>query len=107
MTSLFSISPAKYWRDSKSWPKFLGQRGQVIASTLVQLGLPELEDHAPYSLVLVRLGHPVEGKLIYMFVGATGSVFRPDDQITLVLKRFSSQGNGLIHYGIKAEHAKI
>ena len=96
-----SIAPAKYWRESKDWPHLLGQTGIVIASSLVHSVLPELDDLAPYYLVLVKLSNPDDTSSTHLFLGASGYKFKTGMRVQCVLRRLSSSQNGLIHYGIK------
>lgn len=91
------LPPARYWRESKNWASKLGRRGKVIAVTTVNLGLPELEDHLPYSLILVK--H--ENNDLQLYMGGDGYEFKAGDQVKCVLRKISSQEKGLIHYGIK------
>lgn len=108
MTMVDSISPAKYWRESQNWHVLIGQTGTVIASTLVQLGLPELANSAPYWLVLIKFNNQdSKQQTLQLFLGADGHSYKENDQVECVLRRFSSPGNGLIHYGIKVSPAKI
>ncbi len=107
MTELGSISPARYWRDTKNWSKLLGKTGTVLAATLVQFGLPELEASSPYWLVLIKYDDPSTDPSRQIFVGVDGFAFKENERVVCVLKRFSSPGDGLIHYGIKVSPAKI
>lgn len=101
MTNLDSISPAKYWRQAQKWPKLINKTGVVIASTKVEHGLPELSASAPYWIVLIKFNEEIEGRKIHLFLGADGHSYKINDKVKCVLKRMSSAGNGLIHYGIK------
>ena len=101
MTSIDSISPAKYWRETQSWPLYINQTGTVIAATLIQFGLPELSQNAPYWLVLVKLEQNINKISQKLFIGADGNSYVLGDKVKCVLRRFSSPGNGLIHYGVK------
>jgi uncharacterized OB-fold protein len=101
MSDLISISPAKYWRETRVWPQLLGQTGKVIAATEVQFGLPELNHSAPYWLLLVKHDNPKITPTLHLYLGADGHTYQTNDRVICVLKRFSSPGNGLIHYGIK------
>lgn len=100
MTNSDSISPAKYWRETQNWPKLIGQKGTVVAATLIQYGLPELTQSAPYWILLVK-NNDSKKQTLRLFVGADGYTFKENDHVKCVLRRFSSPGNGLIHYGIK------
>jgi hypothetical protein len=101
MSDLISISPAKYWRETRDWPHLLGQTGKVIAATQVQFGLPELNQSAPYWLLLVKHDNKKVAPILHLYLGADGYAYQTGDSVVCVLKRFSSPGNGLIHYGIK------
>lgn len=101
MSDLISISPAKYWRETRIWPQLLNQTGTVLAITLVQFGLPELMQNAPYSLILVKHDNPKLVPNLRLYMGVGGHTYQKNDRVICVLKRFSSPGNGLIHYGIK------
>lgn len=101
MSDLISISPAKYWRETRNWPSLLGQTGTIMAATKVQFGLPELMQSAPYWLLLVKHDNKSLTPSLHLYMGADGYSFKLGDRVVCVLKRFSSPGNGLIHYGIK------
>lgn len=101
MTNINSISPAKYWRETQNWPKIIGQTGTIIAATLIQFGLPELSESSPYWLVLVKNDDPKSSSPLQLFMGADGHTYKEKNHVKCVLRRFSSPGNGLIHYGIK------
>ena len=101
MTNTASISPAKYWRETQNWPKMIGQTGTVIAATFIQFGLPELVGSSPYWLVLVKNDDPKAESPLHLYLGSDGYSFKENDHVKCVLRRFSSPGNGLIHYGIK------
>jgi uncharacterized OB-fold protein len=107
MTTIDSISPAKYWRESQNWSDLLGQTGKVIVATEIQLGLPELEDSTPYWLVLVKLDNKNRKLQLQLFIGSSGHTYKENDRVRCVLRRFSSPGNGLIHYGIKVLPSEI
>ena len=96
-----SISPAKYWRETQNWPKLIGQTGTVVAATLIQYGLPELMGSAPYWILLVKNDDLNSASSLHLYVGADGYRYKEKDHVKCVLRRFSSPGNGLIHYGIK------
>lgn len=106
MSDPTSILPAMYWRATENWACLVGKTGMVIAATQVQVGLPELESSAPYWLILIRYDDPGKLPPLQLFVGADGYGFHENDQVRCVLRRFSSLGDGLIHYGIKVSPAK-
>ena len=107
MTNHNSIAPAKYWRETKNWPTYIGQTGKVIAATRIELGLPELSSSAPYWLVMIKYDNPQTTSSIDTFLGTDGHSYKENDHVICVLRRFSSPGVGIIHYGIKVSPAKI
>jgi hypothetical protein len=106
MTNANSISPAKYWRETRDWPKLIGQSGVIIAATRVQYGLPELSASSPYWILLVKSNDPKSPSPIHLYIGADGYNYKERDRVQCVIRRLSSPGNGLIHYGIKVLPAK-
>lgn len=101
MTTQNGISPAKYWRESKNWQGIIGRTGVVLAATRIEVGLPELAESMPYWLVLIKYDDSKIKPSLGMFIGADGYSYKENDRIICVLRRFSSEGVGLIHYGIK------
>jgi uncharacterized OB-fold protein len=101
MTSQSGISPARYWRETQNWAESIGQTGIVVAATRIEMGLPELESSTPYYLVLIKYDNQKTNKSLELFIGADGHSYKENDHVKCVLRRFSSPGNGLIHYGIK------
>lgn len=106
MTAQIGVTPAKYWRETKDWPLLVGQTGVVVAATLIEVGLPELVDSSPYWLVLVKLDNQKNISRLKLFIGSDGHSYQQNDHVVCVLRRYSSAGNGLIHYGVKVSPAK-
>ena len=106
MTTPNSISPTKYWRETKNWSSLIGQTGVVVAATRIELSLPELSGSTPYWLILIKYDNAKIQPSLGMFIGADGYSYKENDHIICVLRRFSSGELGIIHYGIKVLLAK-
>jgi uncharacterized OB-fold protein len=89
--------PAKYWRSTQTWKEWLGKRGRVVASTIINVAEPHLKDMAPYSYVIVDFGKEKKE-----FMGVVNQTFSAGDEVECVLRRFSvPEKSELIQYGIK------
>lgn len=94
-----TVNLAAYWRENKTWAKWLGLQGTVIASSYVHVAAPSQEAMAPYSYVLVDFGdHQKE------FMGAAHQTFEVGDKVECVLRKTGvTSSESLIQYGIKVQ----
>lgn len=93
------ITSVPYWRQNTSWSVWLGKKGKVILSTLLQISSPDQKAYLPYSFVLVDFGGEKRE-----FMGIKGEVFESGDVVECVFRKVSSPSEeGIIHYGIKVK----
>jgi uncharacterized OB-fold protein len=91
------MQPAKYWRQNKTWQRWLGRKGQVIVATTIRVAADEQADFAPYDLVLVDFGQEK-----HLFMGAGHEVFQSGETVCCVLRKLAQPGSaGIVSYGIK------
>lgn len=96
-----TYQPALAWRQSEKNSAWLGRRGQVLAATLVGVGLPDLSHQAPYWLVMVEFGSGVRRLLL----GVDGESFARGEKVEVVWRRYGGAGQSVIRYGLKVKHA--
>ncbi len=91
------MHPAQYKRKTLDWNKWIGKKGVVVVSTMIQVAPPEQARFKPYSYVLVDFGRES-----HEFMGAGHATFVPGDEVECVLRKNSAgDEKGLIGYGIK------
>lgn len=107
-----NLSPAKYWRDNKTWSNLIGKNGTVLLATNI--------DNL-YSYVLVEVDSDIDSannnnkiksnsktriekkKNKIECMSEVNTFLQSGDKVTLQLRKLSeSTENGLINYGIKA-----
>lgn len=87
-----NLSPAKYWRDNKSWSKIIGKTATVLFATNI--------DNL-YSYVLLELNYDKGQRIECM--SEVNVFLQAGDKVVLHLRKLSeSSENALINYGIKA-----
>lgn len=92
-------SPVVYRRKAQEWSRWLGRRGQVVASTVIRVAPPELASSAPYSYAVVA----VDGQQLEL-MGVDHQEFMTGDSVELVLRRLGEPDEaGLIPYGLKIQ----
>ena len=93
------MKPAQYWREKKKIKEFLGQKGLVIASTVIRTTTPGLSYLAPYSYVVVDFaGEKKE------MMGVSGEILENGDEVVCVMRKTElSEPNQLINYGLKVQ----
>jgi len=88
------------WRQNKTWAKYLGKEGVVVASTLMEVAATDQLAFLPYSYLVVNLG---KEKISVM--GAAGEAFNCGDKVKLVLRKIKKEAQAeVITYGLKAIH---
>ncbi len=91
------MKPPYYWRLNKDWSNWIGQRGRVLASTLIRVSSPDCEALLPFSYVVVDFGNDKREMM-----GADHEVFEIGDEVICVLRKTAvTQDNELIEYGLK------
>lgn len=94
-----SWSPAQYWRHNKTWAKWLGRQGEVIAVTQMHVGIPALASWTPTSYALVDFGDER-----HEFLVAGQGTVQSGDQVECVLRKLGQPDEtGVIPYGIKVQ----
>ncbi|MEA2057021.1 MAG: hypothetical protein U9O78_04960 [Patescibacteria group bacterium] len=92
-----SINPAKYWRENKKWPKWVGKIGVVEVSTFVKIASEENSLQQPYSFAVVQFGKEKKE-----FVGVGHEQFESGDRVEVVLRRkVTKNETNLINYQLK------
>lgn len=98
------MQPAHYYRQSKSWSKWIGKTGRVVGATLIRVAPPKFSRSAPYPLVIVEFSDPNSEKTQHTFVGVGHEIFQIGDEVKCVLRRMGQVNqSGLIPYGIKVK----
>lgn len=94
-----STNPAKYWRENKDWPKWIGKTGVVEVSTFIKVAAEKNSLQQPYGFVMVKFG-----KQKKEFVGVGHEQFKPGDRVMVVLRRrLTKSSSDLIDYQLKVE----
>jgi uncharacterized OB-fold protein len=92
-----TTAPAHYWRQNKTWKKWLGRRGKVIASTVIRVAADPQSAFTPYSLALIDFKGEKK-----MCMGAGNEVFAPGETVRCVLRKLAQPNpTEVIPYGIK------
>lgn len=91
------ITPPQYWRQNKSWSKWLGKVGKVLLVTTLQNSSADQEKFLPYAFALIDFnGEKKE------LMGIAEESFVAGDEVVCVLRKLSvPDQSGIIHYGIK------
>ncbi len=93
------MQPAQYWRQNKNWHSWIGRKGTVVVSTLVNTVNPQQAHFKPFSYVLVDFGDER-----HEFMGAGNEEFLKGDQVICVLRKIATpEAHELIPYGIKVK----
>lgn len=96
------FKPAQYWRSTFQWQTWIGRKGKVVASTIIQIAPPELKEMAPYSYVIVDFG---DKKMEFMGIGH--EQFAEGDEVICVLRKLNIPNEKeLIPYGIKVKKVR-
>jgi len=97
------MKPAQYWRLNKSWSQWLGRRGEVIAVTQMQVGIPSLADQTPTLYALVDFGD-----MRHEFLVIGQDTLQSGDQVECVLRKLGQPDeSGVIPYGIKVQKVQV
>ena len=97
------INPATYWRQNKSWSKYLGQRGVVVVATYLHAVGSQHYQLEPYSFAVIKLEDDRKGEKIEL-MGVGNEELKTGDRIECVLRRSSTPDKtSIIGYGIKAK----
>ncbi len=92
----------EYWRSHQQWSKYLGQKGRVVATSMMEVAASDQSTLVPYAYVLVELEQE-QGRISVM--GAAGEQFMIGDQVELVLRKIKKEHqHEVIVYGLKATH---
>lgn len=88
------------WRQNKTWAKYLGKEGVVVANTLMEVAATDQVAFLPYSYLVVDLG---EEKISVM--GGSGETFVSGERVKIVLRKLKKEASAeVISYGLKATH---
>jgi len=98
------MQPAEYYRCSKTWKKWLGKTGRVVASSVIRVTTPEFESSTPYSYVIADIQISPKKTERHGFVSVSGQEFEIGDHLICVLRRMGQvDDSSLIPYGIKVK----
>lgn len=87
----------EYWRSHQNWSKYLGKRGQVIASSHMEVAASDQVSLTPYSYVLVD----IDGERLSL-MGGVGEDFAIGDQVMVVLRKIKKEApSEVLTYGLK------
>lgn len=93
------MQPPQYWRQSKTWQAWIGRKGTVVVSTLVNTVNPQQAQFKPFSYVLVDFGTER-----HEFMGAGHEEFVKGEEVICVLRKVATpESYELIPYGIKVK----
>lgn len=96
------MQPALYKRKVDEWKQWVGKRGVVVVSTVINVAPPAQDRFKPYSYVLVSFGEER-----HEFMGAGHEEFDVGDKVECVLRRSDAiDERGLIGYGIKVKKVR-
>ncbi|RJR15730.1 hypothetical protein C4579_01475 [Candidatus Microgenomates bacterium] len=93
------ISPVKLWRNQKKIRALLGSTGEVVSFTIIRVPPAGFEDQAPYTVVLVKMGHQTH---IGQLVGCEPEEVVIGQKVVAVLRRVRKpEAEDVIAYGVK------
>lgn len=93
------ISPVKIWRNQKHIREHLGKVGQIVTFTFIRVPPDGFEAHAPYPVVLVKLG---DRNMVGQLVDFEASQLKVGQKVKAILRRVREpDAEGVIPYGIK------
>lgn len=100
MCKKIKMKTTESWRNKKNWSKYIGKKGVVLASTLMEVAATDQLAFLPYSYLVVDLGRE---KISVM--GVAGEAFNYGDKVKLVLRKIKKEAQAeVIAYGLKAIH---
>lgn len=101
-TNMKNKSPINYWRQNKNWSKFIGKKGRVLYSTLIEAAGTDHSLSTPYAFALVELDG--ESSEIIELMGVGNEKLERGDKIECCLRKNPTlDQDGVIEYVIKAK----
>ncbi|MBI4065063.1 OB-fold domain-containing protein [Candidatus Gottesmanbacteria bacterium] len=95
-------SPVKIWRNQKKITRLIGQRGTIVAWTMIRVPPSDFSDQAPYPVVIVKLED--QNTITAQFVDWETKHLRVGQKTCTVIRRVTKPDiDGVIPYGIKVK----